>query len=283
MINRIEIKAPAKINIGLYVTEKRNDGFHNIETIFYPIKDLFDKMVFEKNDKFEFICSDPQLPLDEENLVVKALRLLERKSKKTIPAKISLEKKIPSGAGMGGGSSDAAAVLISLNDMYNLGFSYPDLLEMSLELGSDVPFFIKTFPSIGKSRGEKLTPVDLELEKSIAIVNPGIHISTKEAYSNVQPKQTEISWNDMVTNLKENPASLNGILTNDFEKYAFETWPEIEKIKKDMLEAGAGYSLMTGSGSTVFGIFDEKSDAEKYLESVDEKFVRFLSDPENCY
>lgn len=283
MINKIEIKAPAKINIGLYITEKRADGFHNIETIFYPVKDLFDKIILEKNDKFEFICSDPSLPADDSNLAVKAVRLLEEKAKKTIPVKINLEKKIPYGAGLGGGSSDAAAVLISVNDMYNLGFNYPQLLEFGLELGSDVPFFVKTFPSVGKSRGEKLTPLDLQLEKFIVIVNPGIHISTKEAYSNVTPSPVEISWNQINEKLNNNPAGLKDVLKNDFEDYAFKTYPEIKKIKEDMYAAGAEYALMTGSGSTLFAIFNDKETAEKYLATTDDKFVTFLSDPEDQY
>jgi len=283
LINKIEIKAPAKINIGLYVTEKRNDGFHNIETIFYPVKDLFDTLVLEKNNKFEFVCSDPELPTDDSNLAVKSVKLLEEKTKKTIPVRINLEKRIPYGAGLGGGSSDAAAVLISVNDMYNLGFNYPQLLELGLILGSDVPFFIKTFPSIGKLRGEKLTPVDLNMKKYIAIVNPGIHISTKKAYSKIKPLPVNISWNEVVEKLNNNPAELKGVLENNFENYAFEAYPEIEKIKEDMYNAGAEYSLMTGSGSTLFGIFSNRTNAENYIESVDRLFITFLSDPEDQY
>lgn len=283
MINKIEIKAPAKINIGLYVTEKRDDGFHNLETIFYPIKDLFDEVFIEKSESFSFTCSDSSLPTDENNLVVKAHRLMEIESKKKIPVKVHLEKKIPSGAGMGGGSSDAAAVMISLNDMFNLKVNYKRLLELALELGSDVPFFIKTFPSIGKGRGEILTPVELEINKYIAIVNPQIHISTKEAYSNVSPKKIGLNWNDIVQKLNTNPKELNSILINDFEEYAFKTYPKISELKNNMLEAGAEYALMTGSGSTVFGIFSDKKSAEEYLKTADENYVKFLSDPENQY
>ncbi|MEW6701224.1 MAG: 4-(cytidine 5'-diphospho)-2-C-methyl-D-erythritol kinase, partial [Bacteroidota bacterium] len=137
----IEIKAPAKINIGLNIFSKRKDGYHNLSTLFYPINDLYDILTFEPAEQFEFICTDDSIPCDESNLVVKAKNLLEKVSEKKIKVKITLDKKIPHQAGLGGGSSDAAAALISLNEMFRLGLKDDKLIELALLIGSDVPFF----------------------------------------------------------------------------------------------------------------------------------------------
>ncbi|NMB80305.1 MAG: 4-(cytidine 5'-diphospho)-2-C-methyl-D-erythritol kinase, partial [Ignavibacteria bacterium] len=180
----IEIKAPAKINIGLHILNKRDDGYHNIHTLFYPICDLYDQLKFTLADEFEFTCNDASIPNDENNLVVKAKLLLENHINKKLNVKIDLEKNIPSQAGLGGGSSDAAATLISLNEMFNLNLNYEKLNSMALSLGSDVPFFIKAKPAIGKSRGEILEYIDLEINEYIVIVKSEINISTKEDFNN---------------------------------------------------------------------------------------------------
>ncbi|MGE5432076.1 MAG: 4-(cytidine 5'-diphospho)-2-C-methyl-D-erythritol kinase [Syntrophomonadaceae bacterium] len=272
----LEIKAPAKINIGLFVTEKRADGFHNIETVFYPVHDLFDELIFSRNDRFEFV-SDVKEIEDESNLVVKAKKLLEEQSGKIINVKIELKKYIPMGAGMGGGSSDAAAALVSLNEMFQLSFNMDTLREFALTLGSDVPFFIKPRSAFAQGRGELLSMLNLEIPYPLLIVNPGIHISTKEAYQNVRVAPApfdlrmieSICWNNMPECIK--------YVTNSFEEYAFNKYPEIESIKDLMYRKGAKFSLMTGSGSTVFGIFSTLEEAEHVQKTLSRHYFTFLS------
>lgn len=276
----IDIKAPAKINIGLDILSKREDGFHNLTTLFYPIHDLFDTLLIERAEKFKFICSDRNIPNDENNLVVKAKILLEKFSKKNLSASIELIKRIPSQAGLGGGSSDAAAALISLNEMFALGIKYETLLELAVELGSDVPFFLKSKPCIGFSRGEILEPIDLFLDDPILIVNPGINISTRDAFSQITPKNNPTNFRMMIKEGKLNYSLASEMLKNDFEKTVFKVFPEIENIKKVCLEEGALISFMSGSGSTVFALFKDENGARSAQNHLPQKYFRHLSLPD---
>ncbi|RJP67650.1 MAG: 4-(cytidine 5'-diphospho)-2-C-methyl-D-erythritol kinase [Ignavibacteriales bacterium] len=279
MIDYIEIKAPAKINFGLNVISKREDGFHNLETIFYPLKDLYDELRFTRSNKFEFTCSDKELETDD-NLIIRAKNLLENESKKKINVRIELQKNIPLGAGLGGGSSDAAATLLSLNDMFGLKYDLDKLRSFALQLGSDVPFFISAKPAFAESRGEKLTLIDFEIPYPIVLVNPGIHISTAEAYKNIKSKPAMFNLKDL-TNIKlTEPSDYITKVTNDFEDYAFNKHPEIEEIKEKLYSFGAKLSLMTGSGSTVFGIFNSFNEAEKAKVYFAEKYFAFINLPE---
>lgn len=259
----IEIKAPAKINIGLNVVKKRDDGFHDLETFFYPIYDLFDQLSFELADHFSFECDREELKDENENLVVKAHKLIEDYIGKRLLVKIKLTKNIPTGAGLGGGSSDAAATLISLNELFNLKISYENLRTIALQLGSDVPFFIKAKPAIGRLRGEKLTIVDFELPYNIVIVNPGIHISTKEAFKNIHPKSANIDYSKVFQSQASFLKNSENVI-NDFEEYVFTTYPSIKEIKEKLLEQGAIFSLMSGSGSTVYGFFREEINMDHF-------------------
>jgi len=275
----IEIKAPAKINIGLSVLSKRADGYHNLSTLFYPITDLYDILTFQPADQFNFSCSDKSLPLDSGNLVVKAKELLEKKMDKRISARIELKKKIPSQAGLGGGSSDAAATLISLNEMFRLGLKHEDLLGIALELGSDVPFFLRALPALGSSRGEILELVDLTITEPVLIVNPGINISTKEAFRKIIPADVKADYSPLI---KEGRLDFNFMrrnIRNDFEKYVFELFPEIGEIKDMLNHAGALFSLMSGSGSTVYGIFEDVESAKKAEMEFPKNYFCFLSTP----
>ncbi len=276
----IEIKAPAKINIGLFITSKRTDGFHNLETLFYPIEDLFDTLTFEPASDFEFSCSDPSLPLDENNLVVKAVRVLEKIKGSPLRIKIHLEKRIPSQAGLGGGSSDAAATLISLNEMIKFDFKYEQLIELALQLGSDVPFFIKAKPAIGKSRGEALEFVNLEINEPILIVNPNINISTREAFRNIKPKESGIHLKSSIKEGKLDFTFLRQHIINDFEPYIFSNYEEMKEIKETMYLNGAEFALMSGSGSTVYGIFPELESAEKTKYLFPKKYFCWISNPD---
>lgn len=272
----LEIKAPAKINIGLFVTEKRADGFHNIETVFYPIYDLYDELSFSRCEAFEF-HSDVKEIENESNLVVKAKKLLEEQSGKMLNVKIELKKNIPMGAGMGGGSSDAAAALVSLNEMFQLNFEMDTLREFALRLGSDVPFFIKPRSAFAQGRGELLTMLNLDIPYPILIVNPGIHISTKEAYQNVKVAPAPYDLRMIESICMNNMPDCIKYVTNSFEDYAFNKYPEIESIKDLMYRKGAKFSLMTGSGSTVFGIFPNRDEAESIQKTFAKDYFTFLN------
>ncbi len=278
LVKSIEIKAPAKINIGLSIVSKRNDGFHNLETLFYPIHDLFDLLTFERDSHFSFKSNDVRIIEDDNNLIVRAKKILEVVTNKKITAKIFLNKNIPIGAGMGGGSSDAAVTLVCLNELYGLGLSIDVLSNLALELGSDVPFFIKAKPAIGKSRGEKLQLVDVEINKPILIINPGIHISTKEAFGNIVPKQAAINYEDVSKRINDYEF-LKSSVKNDFEENIFVLYPEIKKIKNMLYDNGAKFALMTGTGSTMFGIFENAEEAESAKELLPDNFFSFISYP----
>jgi len=275
----IEAKAPAKINIGLNILSKREDGFHNLSTLFYPINDLYDVLTFEIDDKFKFLCNVDSIPADKSNLVVKAKNILEKVSKKNFNVKIRLEKYIPSQAGLGGGSSDAAATLISLNKIYQLGLGYEQLVDLALKLGSDVPFFIKSEPAIGKGRGEILNFVDLKITDPILIVYPKINISTKEAFKNMLPIETQFDFLSCIRNGALDYNLMQKNVKNDFEKFIFEKYPEIEKIKDQLYNDGASFALLSGSGSTVYGIFPTLTTAGFAMRKFPKNYFYFLSNP----
>jgi 4-diphosphocytidyl-2-C-methyl-D-erythritol kinase len=275
----IEIKAPAKINIGLDILSKREDGYHNLNTLFYPIVDLFDTLHVEQAEYFSFACSDYLIPIDETNLVVKAKNLLESYSGKIMKVKIDLIKRIPSQAGLGGGSSDAAATLISLNEMFQLEIKYETMINLALELGSDVPFFLKAKPAIGTSRGELLEPLNLEIDKAILVANPGINVSTKDAFASINPSAKKTNFRSILDEERLNYARAMQIIKNDFEEVVFYKYPEIGNIKKICLENGAIFSLMSGSGSTVYAIFNSEEEANKVRNILPAKCFTFISLP----
>ena len=275
----IEIKAPAKINIGLDILSKREDGFHNLSTLFYPIQDLFDTLHVERTEKFSFSCAETTIPTDDTNIVVKAKNLLEKISGKKLTAKIELIKRIPSQAGLGGGSSDAAAVLISLNEMFQLGFNHNQMIDLSVELGADVPFFIKAKPAIGSSKGEVLELVELDIEQPILLINPKINIATKEAFSSIIPNGISFDYENVLKNGHLDFSMAKKFLKNDFENFIFYKYPEIGKIKEVCLNNGAIFSLMSGSGSTVYGIFNNENDALRVMKLLPQEYFMFLSNP----
>lgn len=251
----------AKINIGLMVTEKRPDGFHNLETIFYPIQ-MQDILEVVEADEFKFSLSGIEVAGDpNENLVVKAYQLI--KNDFQIPAvQVHLHKNIPSGAGLGGGSSDAASMLLTLNELFNLGIDQEKLMEYALKLGSDCPFFIQGKPVFATGRGEVMQEIQIELKDYFLIlIKPPVHVATAAAYQNITPQKSRLSLKGLVG------FSVNkwkGNILNHFEKYVFQTYPEVEKIKKTLYDQGAAFALMSGSGSAVYGLFrSEKRGIEK--------------------
>lgn len=272
-MERIEIKAPAKINIGLNIVSKRDDGFHNLETIFYQIHDLFDELTFEKSDKLELVVANANQDLVNDNIITKAVRLLEKKTGKSIAPKIILKKNIPIGAGLGGGSSDAASTLKAINELYELNLSIDELKLLALELGSDVPLFLYNYPTMGKSRGELLYRSQLIIKYPILLINPGIHISTKDAFASVIPKPNNYDYSKIQTheinNWKEE-------IVNDFEASIFKLYPEIEEIKNKLYDNGVLYASMSGSGSTVYGIFESYEKAKTVAELFPKSYFVFI-------
>jgi 4-diphosphocytidyl-2-C-methyl-D-erythritol kinase len=248
----------AKVNIGLSVTSKRADGFHNLESIFYPI-DWCDVLEIVKADEMSFVSSGISIPgAREDNLCMKAYNLLKKEFDLPFVA-INLKKLIPIGAGLGGGSADASYTLKMLNTMFCLGLSENQLEEKAKELGSDCAFFIQNKAVVATEKGDTFGSTKLNLVGYyILLVYPDIHISTQEAYQGVVPSPSLVDYS-AVESLKEE------VLHNDFEKGVFSNHPEIEalkiKIKKD-----AFYTSMTGSGSTVFGIFESKPDMQQFSD-----------------
>jgi 4-diphosphocytidyl-2-C-methyl-D-erythritol kinase len=245
----------SKINIGLKVVRKRNDGFHDIETIFYPLPVRDALEIIPAKNNFEFTHSGLSLNnISENNLCVKAYLLLKKDFSQLPPVQMHLHKAIPVGAGLGGGSADGAFTLLLLNKKFNLGLSAEQLQEYALQLGSDCPFFILNTACFATSRGEFLEPVKLDLSAfKVLLVHPGIHVSTAWAFSVITPTvSASFQLKDIITRPIE---SWKDFLKNDFEEPVFKKFPEIEKIKNSLYESGAVFSAMSGSGSSVFGIF----------------------------
>ena len=276
-MDKLTLNSPAKINIGLNIVSKRDDGFHNLETFFYPIYDLHDKLIFEFSDNYIFDSNNRDLVQDPDNLISKAHSLLEEFTNNKIPLKITLIKNIPIGAGLGGGSSNAASTLVGINEMFNLNIKEKDLFDLALRLGSDVPFFIKSKPAIGRSRGEILIQCNTFFEQTIVIVNPGIHISTKDAFSNIIPKPSEFDYNYFLVKEVVDLDYLRNNISNDFEKYIFANYSDIAEIKNLFYKNGSLLSMMSGTGSTVYGIMENEEDAEKVLNELPDNYFKFIS------
>lgn len=254
------IKSFAKINIGLNIISRRDDGFHNLQTIFFPLS-LHDVITMSKSDFFSFDSNDKLLSDEKNNLIIRAHRLLEQISGKKINCRIHLQKNIPIGAGLGGGSSNAANVLKGLNELFSLTIEQYKLKELALELGSDVPLFLEKLPAYAESRGEIIFPIKISVKGFLLIVNPGIHISTKWAFGKITPKLPDISLKNLIQNNEIKFDDLIRYATNDFEPIVFREFPQIEEIKTRMINFDSKLSLMTGTGSTVFGFFDDEEAA----------------------
>jgi 4-diphosphocytidyl-2-C-methyl-D-erythritol kinase len=249
----------AKINLGLMIKGKRPDGYHDIETVFYPVG-LCDalELVRDLSGNGKDILTVTGYALQgrsEDNIVVKALKKL-REAFPIPPLGIHLHKNIPVGAGLGGGSSDAACMLQTLKKIFGLPLGKEELRMIAGTLGSDSPFFIDCLPAFATGRGESLTPLNNFLSGfHIVLVNPGIQVSTKEAYEECIPLMPEVS---LFETIRKPVYEWKDSLFNDFEKSVFIRYPEIRVVKGKLYESGAIYSSMSGSGSTVYGIFNEK-------------------------
>ncbi len=254
-----------KINIGLYITGKREDGFHNLESIFYPVP-FRDALEILPSEEFSFQSSGFNVTSKpEENICVKAYNLLKEKYDLP-PVKMFLLKNIPSGAGLGGGSSDAAYTLKILDELFELKLSVGNLEEYAAILGSDCPFFIKSLPTFVKGRGEILEQINFNLSgKFITIVHPEIHISTKEAFENITPQNPNTSL--LVQALYRPISDWQDTIKNDFEPYAFSKYPVLQTIKDTLLNLGADYASMSGSGSAIYAISEKELDSKNLFSS----------------
>jgi len=255
-----------KINLGLNILCKREDGFHDLETIFYPlpVTDVLEIIKNPDQDK-EVDFSSSGLTIDgkeENNLCIKAWHLLKRDRPALPSIKLHLHKAIPMGAGLGGGSSDGAFTLKMLNEKFELGLATEQLMHYAAELGSDGPFFILNQPAFASGRGEQLEPIELDLSNyHIVLVNPGIHVNTGLAFSQLIPGLPQKSIRDII---KQPVSSWKDELVNDFERPVMQQYPAIQKIKDELYKKGALYASMSGSGSTVYGIFGELPDCSPF-------------------
>ncbi len=268
-MDRLKLLSPAKINIGLRILRKRSDGFHDIETIFHEVK-LFDEIEFEISDSVEFETDSEEIPKDAENLCLKALRIFYESFGIHSGVKIFLRKKIPVGAGLGGGSSNSATVLKGLNILFNVGADEDLLCELGSLVGSDVPFFIVGGTAYATGRGEIIEPIKVELPFKIVIVYPNIKISTAWAYANVRLKDHthKPSLKEIFLENLNHPEKLREMIENDFEDVVFDNYPKVGEVKKKLYEIGSDFALMSGSGSSVFAFFKEIDD-EKEREIYD--------------
>ena len=264
-----------KINIGLRIVRKREDGYHDLETIFYPVYGLHDELEVERSEDFSFIqkgltvdCS----PTD--NLIYKTYVRMRERYPQIGNVTITFKKNIPFGAGLGGGSSDAAHMAIALNEIFALELTKQQLAQEVRPLGADCPFFVYNSPCYAEGIGDELTPIDLDLsDLRLVMIKPACGVSTKEAYGGIVPKGC--------SELKEvahNRVELLRVASNDFEDTVFAIHPELASIKKRLLDAGAIYAAMSGSGSTIFGLFqsDAEGTTDANLRLLNEEFTSMV-------
>jgi len=273
----MQILAPAKINLSLRVLSRRPDGFHEIKTLIAPIS-LYDKIDIERQNRWiDFTCDDPTLSTGDDNLVVRAAKLFFERTKVKSGVSIKLEKKIPHGAGLGGGSSDAAATLRGLNELFEAKLSRKELAESATEIGSDVPFFLFESAALCKGRGEIVEPAKLETKLSILLFKPDFGVASAWAYSRWQDSKE-------IPGLSYTPQKLGQLtLVNDLERPVFEKFVFLPRLKAWLLKQDeVAAALMSGSGSTVFAVLREKADADllakRAREEVDHKLWTFAGE-----
>ena len=254
--------APAKVNLSLHVLGKRADGFHELETLMVPLPGLADRLMMKEAEAFSFSCDLPGLPVDEGNLVVKAVRLFEERTGVECRVRISLEKTIPHGAGLGGGSSDAAVCLLGLNQLTKARVSMADLLVWAGELGSDVPFFLHDKPCWCRGRGELVEPIAAVLNRQVVLLKPAFGVSTPDAYGRWEGSQE-------LPGVAYGTQTVSGIdLVNDLERPVFEKHLFLAEMKMWLLaQEGVEAALMSGSGSTMVAILAEGGDGQDLVNA----------------
>ncbi len=266
--------SPAKINWILRVPGRRDDGFHEIETIFQTIS-LGDRIVCHSADEYELSCSDPAIPVDSSNLVTRALEQLGRAGANVPPFSIHIEKSIPAGGGLGGGSSNAASILRAFRDRFAPEVNEDDLAGIAADLGSDVPFFLQGGTAYARGRGEQLEPLPAVKKVRLLLAFPEERVSTAEAYALLGrgpvPPEPYLGRDRLRDVLASKRFPDEPVLVNDFEEVIFERLPRLRRIREQLVDAGATWARMSGSGSTVVGAFaDEESrqNAQRLIRDV---------------
>ncbi len=261
-------KAFAKINLGLRILRKRGDGYHDIETIFHRVN-IFDELTFSSSPSITLTCNRPELSQGEDNLCTKAANFLHEAYSVKDGVHIQLTKHIPVGAGLGGGSADAATTLLSLNHFWSLNLDKKSLEAFALQLGSDVPFFLHEGSAYATGRGERLEYFQLDLPYWIVLVFPNVNISTAWAYqkSEIIDQKPKIKIKDTLLENIHRPQRLMTLIQNDFEPLVLRSYPVIAQVKKRLYDLGAEFAQMSGSGSSMYGLF---SNEQHVLDAADE-------------
>ena len=257
------LRANCKINLGLDILRRRADGYHDLETVMFPVRGLYDEVEVTRigTPGVEFRSEGLAVDCpDGENLCLKAFRLM-RDRYGVDGVRIRLVKRVPFGAGLGGGSADATAVVLAVDELFALHLREEELIARAAELGSDTAFFVRNTPQLCTGRGEVMTPFPLDLKGlTLVVVKPDAGVSTREAYAGVRPRIPEVP---LAERLRRPVAEWQGVVTNDFEESVFAAHPAIRLVKERLLEAGALYASMSGSGSAVFGLFDANKKGEE--------------------
>ncbi len=284
----ITLRAYAKINLGLRILRKREDGYHDIETIFYRVNP-YDEIRLEPSTDIVFESNDTSLPADESNLCIRAAKLLQQYAGISLGVKISLIKNIPIGAGLGGGSSDAATTLLGLIKLWDIGITKEELSALALQLGSDVPYFLNQGTAYATGRGEILEYFNINNPHWIVLVCPDIHVSTAWAYQEIHSSRLKTHNSKLITqtsNLKtllleniNNPQQLNPLLHNDFEPLVLHKHKSIAYLKLSLYATGAKFAQMSGSGSSVYGFYTDEKEAMNAATQFSRKYKVFITPP----
>jgi 4-diphosphocytidyl-2-C-methyl-D-erythritol kinase len=258
----LPFKASAKVNFGLRISERRTDGFHTIETVFHRVN-LYDEITLEPNRRICVESTDAAAPSDASNLCHKAAALLQQAAGVETGVLIHVRKHIPVGAGLGGGSADAAKILRELPGWWGTNVDKNTLFQIALHLGSDVPFFLGEGSAYALGRGEILEYFDLDVPYAILVCSPGVSISSRWAYQQIRPKRRgELDLRTLVQEGMKHPEVLRNEVVNDFESPVYAAYPAIRELKDTLEQSGAVFASLSGSGSSVYGLFPNEKDAE---------------------
>jgi 4-diphosphocytidyl-2-C-methyl-D-erythritol kinase len=268
----VKIRTPAKLNLSLRVLGKRADGYHLLDSVMVPVS-LYDEITITTQKSSNgrkkaaenpiVVCKHPLVPSGRDNLVYRAAALLMKLTESPTSYRIEITKRIPVGAGLGGGSSDAAATLVAMNRLLKLDLPVPKLKRLATKLGADVPFFIDGHPARARGIGDRLTPIPSFPVLWAVVLYPGFPVSTSSVYRKFTLRLTKSTANTSINSLLRSADGLRKLLVNDLENVTIRRYPELGLLKKDLLQEGAIAALMSGSGSSVFGIFTSRQSAEK--------------------
>lgn len=259
----MKMRANCKINLGLDILCRRDDGYHDLETVMVPVSGLYDELTVERIAGDGVLFENTGLKIDcpaEKNLCLRAFDLMKGRYG-VGGVHLRLDKRVPFGAGLGGGSADATMTLLALNELFALHLPESELIALAAELGSDTAFFVRNTPQLCTGRGERMEPIDLNLKGLwLVLVKPDEGVSTREAYAGVVPAYPEIPLRER---LQRPLAEWQSCIKNDFEPHIFAAHPRLAAIKEELLQAGAAYAAMSGSGSTIYGLFDDEKKARR--------------------